>query len=84
MKHLNHLFPFLWFTPSTAQVPQAKWTYQLAALDSGMRALTFAAETYFRLNDDGIMCIQHQLPMKDGNFSFVDFLILADVEDIGD
>ena len=40
---------------------QAEWTYQLSAVESGMRALSVANETFIRINADGILCIQHQV-----------------------
>ena len=38
-----------------------EWEYPLLSLLHGMRALAVAAETYVRINDKGIMCIQHQV-----------------------
>jgi hypothetical protein len=41
--------------------PPVQWEYPLQSLLQGMRALLVAAETYVRINDEGIMCIQHQV-----------------------
>lgn len=41
-----------------------QWEYPLNSLLHGMRALVVAAETYLRINDEGIMCIQHQVEVQ--------------------
>jgi hypothetical protein len=66
------------FVHFECDVPKVEWTYQLRALESGMRALNFACETYFRFNDVGILCVQHQIPMTGGKSCFVDFIFVAD------
>lgn len=38
-----------------------EFSYQLAALNQGMRALSVAKETFVRINEEGIMCVQHQV-----------------------
>lgn len=38
-----------------------RFRYILGALNQGMRALAVAKETYVRINEDGIMCVQHQV-----------------------
>lgn len=40
--------------------PRVSWTYLMTGMETGMRALTHANETYFRVNGEGILCIQHQ------------------------
>jgi len=44
-----------------------------------MRALTVAKETYMRINEEGIMCVQHQVEnTASGQSTFIDFLCLAE------
>ena len=44
-----------------------------------MRALTVAKETYMRINEEGILCVQHQVEnMASGHSTFIDFLCLAE------
>jgi len=38
-----------------------EWVYKLPSLSQGMRALSVAKETYVRINEEGIMCVQHQV-----------------------
>jgi hypothetical protein len=58
------------------------WCYSLAALNHGMRALAVAKETYLRINEEGIMCVQHQVENNvSGQSTFIDFLCLAEEED---
>jgi len=61
----------------------SEWEYPLQSLLQGMRALLVAAETYVRINDEGIMCIQHQIVASSGKKCFVDFLMVptADEDD---
>jgi hypothetical protein len=40
---------------------EREWSYKLGALNQGMRALNVAKETYVRINEEGIMCVQHQV-----------------------
>ncbi|CAM9644118.1 unnamed protein product [Chrysoparadoxa australica] len=60
----------------------AQFIYALTAMVTGMKALQHAEETYFRVNEEGIMCIQHQLNMANGQSSFIDFLICATEEEL--
>jgi hypothetical protein len=46
-----------------------------------MRALVVANETYIRVNDEGVMCIQHQIDSPSGKKCFVDFLLLPNNSD---
>lgn len=41
--------------------PRVSWTYLMTGVETGMRALPHANETYFRVNEEGILCIQHQV-----------------------
>ena len=44
-----------------------------------MRALTVAKETYMRINEEGIMCVQHQVENTvSGQSTFIDFLCLCE------
>lgn len=40
---------------------EREWAYKLPSLSQGMRALNVAKETYVRINEEGIMCVQHQV-----------------------
>jgi len=60
------------------------WSYGLGALNQGMRALTVAKETYVRINEEGIMCVQHQVEnTASGQSTFIDFLCLAEETEEG-
>lgn len=51
----------------------------MGALNQGMRALTVAKETYMRINEEGIMCVQHQVENTvSGQSTFIDFLCLCE------
>lgn len=49
------------FVCFTCHVPRVSWTYLMSGMETGMRALPHANETYFRVNEEGILCIQHQV-----------------------
>mmetsp|Transcript_28774 Transcript_28774/g.37312 ORF Transcript_28774/g.37312 Transcript_28774/m.37312 type:complete len:318 (-) Transcript_28774:134-1087(-) len=55
---------------------EVEWSYSIRALTDAMRALNYAAETYLRLNEEGLMCIQHQITALNQDI-YVDFLICA-------
>eukprot|EP00904_Undaria_pinnatifida_P011996 jgi/Undpi1/7927/HiC_scaffold_24.g10399.m1 len=61
--------------------PRVSWTYLMTGMETGMRALPHANETYFRVNGEGILCIQHQIPMSMGQTSFVDVLLCPDIQE---
>jgi len=46
-----------------------------------MRALAVASETYLRINDEGVMCIQHQIMAASGKKCYVDFLMVPYLAD---
>ena len=48
-----------------------------------MKALSNAKETFLRLNQDGMLCVQHLMESGTGVRYFVDFLIQADEDDYG-
>jgi hypothetical protein len=49
-----------------------------------MKALSNAKETFLRLNQDGMLCVQHLMESGTGVRNFVDFLIQADEDDYGE
>lgn len=50
-----------------------------------MRALAVAKETYVRVNEAGIMCVQHQVENNvSGQSTFIDFLCLCEEEEDAD
>ncbi|CAN0171036.1 unnamed protein product [Ectocarpus sp. 6 AP-2014] len=61
---------------------RVSWTYLMTGMETGMRALGHANETYFRVNEEGILCIQHQIPMSMGQTSFVDVLLCPDIQEM--
>ena len=44
-----------------------EFLYPVSAIGSGMKALGIAKETFLRVNEGGIMCVQHQLELGQGN-----------------
>lgn len=52
-------------------VGRVSWTYLMSGMETGMRALPHANETYFRVNEEGILCIQHQVSYACACASFV-------------
>ena len=58
----------------------ANESYRLALVGTAMRALSSARETCIRLNERGIICIQHMVQSTPEQKSFVDFIILPDEE----
>jgi len=54
------------------------WSYPLTSLQLGMKALGLASETFIRINENGIACIQHQIETSRGQEIFIDFYMLAD------
>lgn len=63
-----------------------KWTFPLASLQLGMKALGVAKETYIRINVEGIMSIQHQIETNDQKETFVNHLMVAEetLDDLAD
>lgn len=43
------------------KLSRVSWMYLMSGMEAGMRALPHANETYFRVNEEGILCIQHQV-----------------------
>jgi hypothetical protein len=60
--------------------PASHHSYRLALIGTAMRALSSARETCIRLNERGIICIQHMVQSTPEQKSFVDFIILPDEE----
>ena len=63
---------------SFASSANVVWTYPLPSIQLGMKALGVAKETFIRINQDGIMCVQHQVENRSGRETFVDFLMVAE------
>jgi len=57
--------------------PRLVWTYPMTSFQLGMKALGVANETYLRINQDGIMALQHQIDSGHGSETYVDFLMVA-------
>jgi hypothetical protein len=60
----------------------ATWSYPLASLALGMKALGVAKETYIRINANGVACVQHQIETTKEFEVYVDFIIAALETDI--
>ena len=52
--------------------------YFYAISTPGMKALSIAKETFVRINQDGIACVQHQIETSRGQEIFLDFLMISD------
>jgi len=53
-----------------------KRDYRMKFLQPSLKALTIAKKTKIRINDVGLLSLQHMLPTEDGKFAFVDFFII--------
>lgn len=53
------------------------WTFSLASLQLGMKALGVAKETYMRINGEGVMSIQHQIESSNHKETFLNFIMVA-------
>eukprot|EP01041_Mallomonas_annulata_P009170 gene9170-19001_t len=42
------------------------WQYSLSSLQTAMKALPLASETFLRINSRGMACVQHQIPTSGG------------------
>ena len=63
-----------------ANVDTLSFSYPLSAFQIGMKAADIAKETYIRINEIGIMCIQHQIETAEGKETYMDFLLLSGAE----
>lgn len=52
------------------------WTFSLASLQLGMKALGVAKETYVRINGEGVMSIQHQIE-SNNHETFINFILVS-------
>ena len=52
--------------------------YHLAILQQTLRAMHSAAETFIRMNSEGMMSVQHLVEIPSGAKAFVDALVTAD------
>ena len=60
------------------------WTYQTAAFLHGMKALPHAHETYLRVNDRGMLLVQHMVANTLGNNQdnmYLEYLCCAEGDD---
>jgi hypothetical protein len=46
-----------------------------------VRALSTAQETFLRMNDQGMLCVNHKIVSDDGKGCYVCFTILPDEQD---
>lgn len=53
-------------------------TYHLAVLSHALRAVNSAAETFIRINSNGMLSVQHMLESPSGVKGFVDALLSAE------
>jgi len=62
-------------------VQPASNRYSLSLIRPCMKALARADHTNMRINDDGMLSMQHVIPTRDGQFSnWVEFLLCAQDE----
>lgn len=55
--------------------------YSLGLLQQAGKALGFSDKTFLRMNSEGTLSVQHMILQPDGNKTYVDYYILADVDD---
>jgi len=58
-----------------------KTEYDYDSFVQGMRALTVSEESYFRINEGGLLCIQHHVETHGGGRCFIDFIMLPNIAD---
>ena len=63
---------------------EQKMRYRLTFLQHAFRALPTASETYLRINEDGLLCVQHMIVTDAGAQNFVDFVVLPAESDAFD
>jgi hypothetical protein len=51
-------------------------SYLLHSFNQGIKALTMSHEVCFRLNEQGILYIQHQILTAEGGEAYLNFLML--------
>lgn len=51
------------------------FSYKLALLQPAVKALGLSHKTQLRINENGVLSIQHMIRDEDKNISFVDFLV---------
>jgi hypothetical protein len=58
----------------------ASWTFSVSTVYYCMRPVTSSKEMCLRVNEEGIACVQHQIPLDDasGSSCFVDFIMVPD------
>ena len=55
--------------------------YSLGLLQQAGKALGFSDKTFLRMNNEGTLSVQHMILQPDGKKTYVDYYILADVDD---
>eukprot|EP00941_MAST-03F_sp_MAST-3F-sp1_P000139 g139.t1 len=50
--------------------------YRLAFLQHAFRALQHSDQTYLRINEDGLLCVQHMVVSSSGATTYIDFVIM--------
>ena len=69
------------FTQLMCEVP-LEFEYRLSLLQHAGRALATADKTFLRMNQDGMLSIQHMMVQSaEGGKTYVDFFVLADITD---
>ena len=59
-------------------------SYRLSLIQHAMQALVSASKTMIRVNEDGLICLQHKIEAHNGKDCYVDFIVLPDADDIDD
>lgn len=54
-----------------------KKDFKMKLLQPCLKALSLATRTQVRMNELGLLSLQHMIPTQDGQFAFVDFFIVS-------
>jgi cell cycle checkpoint protein len=65
------------FSSFNCEVPKRS-KYQLSLLQHALRALGDSHQTYVRMNEKGMLCLQHKLHHGQNGMSFVEFVVLPE------
>ena len=84
---MNNLFPSLDSSSDIYVLFQCQsdtsYSYSSSSIQLSMKALPIAKETYIRINNEGMLSIQHQLKETNrGHDTFIDFLLLS-IDEMG-
>jgi Repair protein Rad1/Rec1/Rad17 len=66
---------FISFESSSAQT----YRFHASLLQCAVKALTSAEETFLRLNDQGMLCVNHKIVNADSKVMYVSFIVLPDL-----